>query len=307
MRSNSGFVFLLLFISVFAISPLLAVEPVKIGTIDLSLAASLHPRMALFDFDRMGFYKVEPGLSQEAFQEALLKLKTASVTVEITEQRLEAEKQLVKLDRQRAELSARISEPFLSDISALQQEIDQIVGEEKRLRNHLSDISHAVACPDLTDPATTREILSRIESEILAKVNAIASKDDYALVLNTTVPVPYGYPVRYQSGEIFGQGVPGINFSLFYAFLAKANLVHPLDETPPSRELINWLELTRFPDAVNLLPIRPYPLVLSGGHSILPEVIKQIYADYQIDPEVFKVVDSVINNIEHLQSSGGVK
>lgn len=304
MRPNSHFVFVLLLLSIFATVALFAAETVKIATIDLSMAASLHPRMALFDFDRMGFFKVAPGLSQEAFQEAILALKTSSETIQLSELRLEIEQKLSVIERQRATLLVKLSEPQQSDIASLTVEIDKVAVEEQLLRDQLSDISYAAACPDLTNPATTREILNQIESEILAKVNAIASKDGYVLVLNTTIPVPYGYPVRYQSGETYGQGVPGINFSLFYAFLAKNNLIHPSDETPPSRELINWLELTKFPEAVNLLPMRPYPLVLSGGHSILSEVIQQIYADHQIDPEVFKVVDSVIHKIEQQHSAG---
>ena len=94
---------------------------------------------------------------------------------------------------------------------------------------------------------------------------------------------------------------------LFYSFLAMNNLDNPLDEVPPSRDLINWLELTRYPETVNLLPMKPYPLVLSGGKSILSSVMKKVYNKYNIKPAVYNVVDSVILKIEQLQNGKKVE
>lgn len=304
MRTNNFRSLLLLAAAIFCAVTLSAADSIRVATIDLSLAASLHPRMALFDFDRMGFYKVEPGLSAEAFAEAVVRLKNSPAAESLTARRLEIEQRLAVLDQQRAALMAGLSSPVPDEAASLTVEIEKVVEEEQRLRGELGDLDHAASCPELTAPAETRNILAGIETEILAIVRSVAEKGGYNLVLNSSIPVPYGYPVRYNSGEMYGQGVPGINFSLFYSFLAKNNLAHPLDETPPSRELINWLELTRYPEAVNLLPIKPYPLVLSGGHSILSEVVRQIYENYSVDPEVYKVVDSVIQKIEQLQNNG---
>ena len=301
MRKNTDLPVLLLLLVAAVVLPFTAAAAAAgVATIDLSMAVSLHPRMSLFDFDRMGFFKVEPGLTREAFDEAVAKLKnSASATAAIEElQRLQ--QQLTELDRRKSMQIALFASTIPTEREAAQKELEIIAAEEERLRGLIADSELAAACPDLTDPATTRRYLAEIEAEILAAVRKAAVDGGYTLVLNATVPVPYGYPVRYQAGEMFGQGIPGINFSLFYAFLAKEHLAHPSDAAPPSRELINWLELTRFPDAVNLLPIRPYPLVLSGGECILARVMKIVYDNHKVDPEVFKVVESVIHKIDEM-------
>lgn len=298
MRKNTDLPILLLLVAVMFMP--FSVVAAGVATIDLSMAVSLHPRMSLFDFDRMGFFKVEPGLPREAFDEAVAKLKNSASATTALEELQQLQQQLTELDRRKSMQIALFSSTITAEREAAQKELELISVEEERLRGLISDSELAAACPDLTDPATTRRYLAEIEAEILAAVRKVAAEGSYTLVLNTTVPVPYGYPVRYQAGEMFGQGIPGINFSLFYAFLAKEHLAHPSDSAPPSRELINWLELTRFPDAVNLLPIRPYPLVLSGGECILARVMKIVYDNHKVDPEVFKVVESVIHKIDEM-------
>lgn len=299
MRKHTDLPVLLLLLVAALILPFSAAAA-GVATIDLSMAVSLHPRMSLFDFDRMGFFKVEPGLTREAFAEAVAKLKNSSAAAAAIEELQQLQQQLTEIDRRKSMQIALFSSTIPAERATAQKELEKIAAEEDRLRGLLADSEHAAACPDLTDPVTTRKYLAEIEAEVLAAVRKVAAEGSFAVVLNTTVPVPYGYPVRYQAGEMFGQGIPGINFSLFYAFLAKENLAHPSDSAPPSRELINWLELTRFPDAVNLLPIRPYPLVLSGGECILSRVMKIVYDNHKIDPEVFKVVESVIHKIDEM-------
>ncbi|MDD3148969.1 MAG: OmpH family outer membrane protein [Candidatus Riflebacteria bacterium] len=276
----------------------ISANEMRFGVIDLTLAVSLHPRMALFDFDRMGFFKVAPGLSQEAFDKAVLDLKNSEPALEKAGLLRANEDKLSELDIQKSHLIAQLSMPQTEEFPVLQQKLQQLEDEIQRISGENSDLRHAAMFPELTEPAETRKILDEIENEVLKTIAGISAEEKFTLVFNSTVPVPYGYPVRYQSGEMYGQGIPGINFSLFYSFLAKNKLAHPFDETPPSRELINWLELTRFPEAVNLLPIRPYPLVLSGGENILSRVMQRIYTAHKIAPEVYKVVDSVIHKID---------
>lgn len=47
-----------------------------------------------------------------------------------------------------------------------------------------------------------------------------------------------------------------------------------------------------------MLPIRPWPIVLSGGTSILTDVVKLIYTNYKLSPEIYQIIDSVIHKIE---------
>ncbi len=298
MRKNTDLPLLLLLLATLLLP--FSAAAAGVATIDLSMAVSLHPRMSLFDFDRMGFFRVEPGLPREAFEEAVAKLKNSAAAATALEELQQLQQQLTELDRRKSVQVALFGSTIPVEREAAQKELEAIAAEEDRLRGLIADNEHAAACPDLTDPATTRSYLAEIEAEILAAVRKVAAEGSFNVVLNTTVPVPYGYPVRYHAGEMFGQGIPGINFSLFYAFLAKEHLAHPSDAAPPSRELINWLELTRFPDAVNLLPIKPYPLVLSGGECILARVMKIVYENHKVDPEVFKVVESVIHKIDEM-------
>ncbi len=278
----------------------LSAEAIRVGKIDLSVAVSLHPRMSLFDFDRMGFFKVEPGLTEEEFKTAVAKLKDSKEAASAIEEREKIEKKLAELDHKKSYLVAAMSDPSADGYTTAHADLAVVATEENALHVRLKDLSYMASCPDLTDPATTRQILDEIETEVLEAVREVAAQKKFDLVLNNSVPVPYGYPVRYRSGEMFGQGIPGIDYTMFYAFLARTNLAHPLDETPPSRDLINWLELTRFPEAMNLLPLRPYPVVLSGGECILSEVLEKIYVAHKIAPEVFKVVDSVINKLDQM-------
>jgi hypothetical protein len=53
--------------------------------------------------------------------------------------------------------------------------------------------------------------------------------------------------------------------------------------------------------------MKPYPLVLSGGKSILSSVVKKIYNKYKIKPAIYNVVDSVIIKIEQLQNGKNVE
>lgn len=285
---------LLLFI---AISPTFAENP-SIAKIDLCLAVSLHPRMSLFDFDRMGFYKVASGLSEKEFSLAIAELRnTASVTQAI-DQKNQLEKEILSMEQERAMLTSRLDGVNQPQGEILSKEIQQLVEKQENLRQQIFDINYKIDCPDLTTPAETRKLLDQIEREVLAAVASVAEQQKYAVVLNSAVPYSTDYPGRYKSGPMYGQGIPGINNHIFYSFLASAKAEGRDHEVPPSRNVINWLELTSFPEAVNLLPIKPWPIVLHGGKSILPEVVKLIYENHKISSELIQTINSVIYKIE---------
>jgi hypothetical protein len=66
------------------------------------------------------------------------------------------------------------------------------------------------------------------------------------------------------------------------------------DENPNSRNLINWLELVRYPDAMNLLPLKPYPVVLKGGDDISSALVERIYKKHQVSAKVIESVHSIL-------------
>ena len=56
-------------------SVLFAINASDVATIDMQLVFNLHPKMALFDFNRIGFYKVKYGLNYDDFVKETQKLK----------------------------------------------------------------------------------------------------------------------------------------------------------------------------------------------------------------------------------------
>lgn len=291
--------FILIILVAFSVNIALAAEN-ETGKINLALAFSLHPRMSLFDFDRMGFFKVKPGLTEADFSKEIEKLRKSPAVNDARKRKLEIEEQIRALDKQRAEISARMMD--LVDQKTGQnflEQIKQLAESQEILQNKLYDIKFEIECPDLTRPEETRKILNEIEAEVFSAIDKVASDLKLQVVLNSSLPYSLNYPQRYQSGPMFGQGIPGISFNIFYAFLTKQkNEVLPGHQPPSSRNLINWLELTSFPEAVNLLPIKPWPIVLKGGRNIISDVLKIVYEKHGIDKEIFATVDSVLHKIE---------
>ncbi len=282
-----------------------AINANEVATIDLSMALCLHPKMSLFDFNRIGFYKVEFGLTEEEFYAKTETLRASAP--DRSDELNKIQKELDDVYKERDSFSDYYVNADEEKLKKLEKLREASFAKEKELNDKILDINHQTANFDLTSPKETLVIIEEIEKDIFEAINQVAEEEKFTLVLNSTVAVPYTYNKNYINSEIYGQGIPGINFTLFYSFLAMNNLDSPIDEVPPSRDLINWLELTRYPKTVNLLPMKPYPLVLSGGKSILSSVMKKVYNKYNIKPAVYNVVDSVIIKIEQLQSGKKVE
>ncbi|MDN5277971.1 MAG: hypothetical protein PWR01_1936 [Clostridiales bacterium] len=270
----------------------------KIGKVNLGLAVSLHPQMSLFDFDRMGFFKIAPGLSEEEFINELNKLKNAPVSQEFARQEAELQKSLAELDRKKAALMDKMVGITLEEGQKLEKQLNQVSIESEQLRKKLSDIEYQRLCPDLTSPKETRETLNKIEKEVVSELKKLAEEKGYELVLNSSITMPFNFPVKYSSGELYGLGVPGIDFSLFYSFLANKDHILPGDEMPESRKLVNWLELINSPDALSMLPLKPYPLVLHGGEDFTSDLIRTVYKNHKIDQRVLQAVMAVLDTLK---------
>ena len=285
-----------LMICVFCISSLAfaASDQIKIGKVDLGLAVSLHPRMALFDFDRMGFFRIPAGLTREEFDQKLSELKNAPVPAAFEAQRQQIRLEISRLDRTRSELFEMLSRASAGAIAKVESDLKGISKEHMKLENLLADLDYQENCRDLTSPAETRKILDEIESQVMVHLENLSREKGYGLVLNNSITVPFNYPQKYKSGNLYGLGVPGIDFSLFYSFLANREHLILSDETPQSRQLINWLELIHYPPALNLLPIKPYPLVISGGDDLTLDLIKRIYTELKVDSKVIDTLNSVL-------------
>lgn len=295
MKTSKIFCLFLLFCQIF-IFPF-NLKGASIAKVNLGLAISLHPTMSLFDFDRMGFFKVKAGLANEEFKAAVQKLKQNADTSNLEAQIDLLQNQLIEIDNQKGRI---MNEPALKGEPATNriEKIRKLNIESDEIFKKIDELNYQISCSELTSPQKTREMLSMIEQEVLANLKQIAGEKGFEIVLNSSITVPFNYPLKYVSGEQYGLGVPGIDYSLFYSFLANRDHLLPTDETPESRKLINWLELVQSPRAIDMLPLKPYPLVLSGGVDLTKELVTRIYKKYKIDNNVIKAVESILDLIE---------
>ena len=89
---------------IFTVKSVWAIKPNEVATIDLSMALCLHPKMSLFDFNRIGFYKVEFGLTEEEFKAKVAKIKASAP--DRTDELIKIEKQIENLNRERKSFSS---------------------------------------------------------------------------------------------------------------------------------------------------------------------------------------------------------
>ena len=214
-----------------------AINANEVATIDLSMALCLHPKMSLFDFNRIGFYKVEFGLTEEEFYAKTETLRASAP--DRSDELNKIQKELDDVYKERDSFSDYYVNADEEKLKKLEKLRETSFAKEKELNDKILDINHQTANFDLTSPKETLVIIEEIEKDIFEAINQVAEEEKFTLVLNSTVAVPYTYNKNYINSEIYGQGIPGINFTLFYSFLAMNNLDSPIDEVPPSRDLIN--------------------------------------------------------------------
>ncbi|MBP7634548.1 OmpH family outer membrane protein [Candidatus Ozemobacteraceae bacterium] len=267
----------------------------KTAKINLGIAASLHPKMSLFDFQNLGFFKVPLGLSKEAFEEAVART-AAGTSSQVLHKRLE------ELEVELSEITRKKQVLFQSSANAepgndtARPQLAALDDQARQLRIERSEAEFAIEHPELTPPSETRSILKDIDSEVMEAVRGVATENGYDVVLNSTFPVPFGYPLTYRTGKEFGRGVSGLEQQVFYALTANHDDLDQ-QETKEDRFSI-WLQLTGHPETQRFLPIQPWPLVVHGGESITPDVVRNIYMRHKISPEIIDIVVSVIEEFE---------
>lgn len=272
----------------------------RIAVMDLSLAASLHPNMALFDFGNFGFYKVSLGLSNQAFKDEIEKLRTARKGRDHNPQIASLESRLATLAKQRiTEFQNLDSSALLKDHSSIRERLAVLNKEMETIRQQILEIKFGDRFPEITSPTETRNRLATIEREILELVREVAAERGYDIVLNKSVPSPAAFPTTYKFGPTFARGIPGLENQVYYGLLANQP---PLD----ARESMNvrlstWLHLTAHPASQQVFPMNPWPLVLSGGEAMTTDVIIRLYERYNIPKPVLEVVVTALNNSSQAQ------
>ena len=181
-----------------------------VATIDMILAISLHPKMALFDFNRIGFYKVKLGLTDEEFEESIEKLRKAPQNLEKDIEKLETELKKIKKSRYDFEMinsNSMLSNDYLETIKGYDL-------KEKELNDKISDLNWQISNSDLTSKIETEKTIKEIKNEILEVVKEVVKEKKYLLVINSSLIVNNKLNSKIEFFQ--SQGMPGINYSLFF-------------------------------------------------------------------------------------------
>ncbi|MDD3323465.1 MAG: hypothetical protein PHS59_18670 [Paludibacter sp.] len=267
----------------------------KIAKVNMALLTALHPKMALFDFQRMGFLKISFGLNKPQVEEQKIILKTDEKTLRKAQEELKAIEETIAnqeaLLRDLYEQEGTIFVPDMSDQGKILQEKLSI--ELKNLIIKRQECEYAVKYPEFTPPAETRKILELIEKETIEAVENVAKSNNFDVVLNTSTPVPYGYPVSYRPEVQYSTGPVGMDQINYYTILSvKPN---DRDEEAQANEMMNeWLSVLFRPAPQEMIPVKPWPLVMQGGTDILPDALHSLYIKYNIDNETFSTVKNVL-------------
>ena len=289
---------LLLLMMLFLAHPIFAINANEIATIDMRLAVSLHPKMALYDYNRMGFYKVNLGLSDEEFKKAVEKLKKSPKDIHAEKEKLISELKEILIQRDEIDMQQFSKRTDITEEYTLK--VSELSLKENALRTKINDLEWSQKNPELTSREETKAIMSEIKADINNAIIEIVLNKKYLLVLNSSLIVPYKFSLKFLD-LFYGQGMPGINFSIFYSFYWR-NMIYtpPITKTNFSK-LQRWSQITRQNDNLDYLPISYYPIVLTGGKNILPDTMKIIYTKYNIEPSIIETIASVTERIECLQ------
>ncbi len=250
----------------------------RIGKVNLGLAASLHPRMAAFDFQRLGFIR-SSGTASTQSRELRSRIE-------------ELDRQATEVTRQKQECFQQLDVRFEATASGtlLRNRLAELDRLARDLENARLETEFALSHPDLTPPEETRRMLGEIDDEVMSLVQDMGREGKYRLILNTTIPVPFGFPISYRSGQAFGNGLRELDQQVLNGLLTRRE--EELDPQTPDERSRRWIRMTQRSEVQPLLPVRPWPLVLTGGDDITPEVIRRLYERHGVPASITAAVAS---------------
>ena len=276
-----------------------ALNDVKIGTIDLEQAFVLHPKMALYNSKKIGFNKYKIGLSEMESDEYNLKLKDNAPDKSSELDKLK--KEMETLDNEEYSFYQKLTQGIVvEDINKRRK----IIREQRDLLlTKIFDLEYNIENPELTSPEETIKIFNEIYDDIADSIKSVVKEKNIKILLNKNFITTCDYRYIYKARSIMGLGHSGINFSLFYAFYNDKNLSSPFKDNNNGYMSKRWFGLIDVkPDEDYFLYLNPYPTVLTGGESILKDVVKSYYKKYEIDSNAIPVLESVLSEIEAYQN-----
>lgn len=264
-----------------AISDIQASVP-QIGVVDMVTVVLLHPKLALFNGEYLGFYRLPLGLTPDEWHQRLqaLQREAASSSANIASAIEEIDSQITKLEIERCKVLETIqnappTQPNLH-LASLTNAIED-------LRIHRQELEFQREHPELTTTSETRNILTSIQNEILEIIASLAVELRLSAVLNRSLVIHP--PPHTTASPIAVSGADFPTLDLYYAFLASHPASNDFTHSPPSQRVARWLDLTRHPNHPIIREIQPYPLVLQGGIDLTLEIIARLFQKYNLSPE----------------------
>lgn len=273
-----------------------------VGQIDLELALILHPKMSLFDFKRLGFYKVNLDLSDKDFYKYInnLRRNTPDRSNELN---------IIKNNIKDLKIKSRnIYAKNRKQNSINENDYKEINNQIHKLEEKLADIEFDSKNYEITNIEETRKILSSIKKEVFEVIDDIAREKDLAVVLNN--PVNHfnnDFPIEYENRIAFSQKHTNMYSEIYFQFLLGAELSKNDYTLPSSAYLSNWLEMSRNPEMINALPSTPQPFVFIGAKDILLDVLKKIYSKYNCPVEAYENIKEAVVIIKSEETSAFLK
>ena len=251
----------------------------SIARIDLVTALTLHPQMSLFDYNRLGFYKVKFGLSDLEFNKKVKELIINAPN---------KDEEINKLTQDIENLKIEIKKlPDKEENSAIKEKLSIQISEAQQ---KLEELNFAIDNPEITNLTETREILSKISKDVDEEIEKIAKEQKLDIVFNDWEPTNNILPDFYTRKAFINCGKYGI-VSEYYNYFTAANKYQQQQILPSSYFISNIFEYSKCPDFIKSLPLRSKPIILSETKDITLDVIKNIYSKYEISQEIIKNIE----------------
>lgn len=274
-----------------------SIEKLRVACINMSLVTALHPKMSLFHFQAMGFLKLPLGLSYSEYRKQEAKLKENKKAMVIHEKISVNRKNIRDIREQRYQILKKEKAQYPDQMSTLPKESYQKLNKEYiKLLTCSEELEYELRFPQLTAPTETRKILQQIEKDVIEAIELVAKEKSYDIILNKSVNPHAGYPENYKSGAKYAVGLVGIEQTLYYGFLSEKS---PNEKNKPLRNnlLKRWISMTSVPEVQDYIPLKPWPLVIKGGDSILTDVLKKLYTNSGISKETIDSLLMVLNEM----------
>lgn len=271
------------------ISSLCFCENYEIGKIDLAMALTLHPKMSLFDYNRLGFYKVDIGLTDEDFYQKVFNLR----------EKAQKRSNIIKNMREQIkDLGFKLNTLPKSSIN-YKENIDKILTRINELKEEIEKIEIEDDSTEITNFKETQTILSSINKEVNDCIKEIAKEQKLKVIFNDSIPIHNVFPLDYEQRNAFYRNSTNLSFNYYHIFLTESLKAKKEDNLPSSEHLSNWLEQARFPQSVSILPMNSQSLVLAGAKDILKDVLSKIYTKYGINKNILKNIELAITELKN--------